>query len=60
MNRYKYPVVRVGPADMDVVAEHLTYAEAVADAALRDAQGEPGVWHRADEPGCTPDYARTR
>jgi hypothetical protein len=58
VNRFRYPVVRIDPADMQVVADHLTLADAVRDAADR-ARREPGVRYVAEEPGCEPDYART-
>jgi hypothetical protein len=58
VNRFKYPVVEVTPTGAEVVAEHLTLAEALDDAAMRDVEAEPGVWYLADEPECSTDYAR--
>lgn len=59
MNRFMHPVVQVIPTRVVVVAEHLTRAGAIEDAALRDAQAEPGVWHHADEPDTARQHART-
>ena len=59
MNRYRYPVIRVEPTQVVEVAEHLTLADAQHDAAVRDAAGEPGVWHYADEPCTAQQHART-
>lgn len=60
MNRHRYPVVRVTPTSVEVVAEHLTWADAVNDAALRDAaSNDPIVWHQADDSAGCRNYART-
>jgi hypothetical protein len=58
VNRYRYPVVEVTPTGAVVVAEHLTLAEAMDDAAMRDVEAEPGVWYLADEPGTACKHAR--
>lgn len=58
MNRYKHPVFRTTPTDEVEVAEHLTLADALNDAARRDAEGEPAVRYHAGEPGVGRDHAR--
>ena len=60
MNRFCYPVVRMTPTDAVVVAEHPTYADALATAARLDIEaGSPVVWHLADEPATDRVHART-
>lgn len=59
MNRFRYPVVQVSPTDAVVVAEHVLLEDARRDAAMRDAAGEPGVWHHVDEPDTARQHART-
>jgi hypothetical protein len=60
VNRYRHLVVRVDPAHLTVVAEHVTVADARRDAALRDFLGADAiVWHRVvqfdgDPFGCPP------
>ena len=58
VNRFRYPVIRVEPTGASEVADHLTLADALHDAALRDTAGEPAVWHYVDEPGSARDHAR--
>jgi hypothetical protein len=58
VNRFRYPVVKVWPTHAEVVAEHTTHAEALDDAAMRNVDAEPGVWHLADEPGTDCKHAR--
>ena len=60
MNIYRYPVLQITPTGVEVVAEHVTWADAVNDAALRDAATDnPIVWHQADDSAGCRDYART-
>jgi hypothetical protein len=58
VNRFRYPVVAVHPTHAVVVAEHVTLEDAIRDAAVRDVDAEPGVWHLADVPGCAHDHCR--
>lgn len=58
MSAYRYPVVRIDPTGAVVVAEHLTLQDARDDAAWRDLEAGPNVWHHADEPECSTDNRR--
>ena len=59
MNRFRHPVVQVTPTDRVIVAEHTLLVDALNDAARRDADAQPGVWHLVDEPATDRQHART-
>lgn len=59
MNAYRYPVIQVHPTHSLVVAEHVTFEDARADAAFRDFVAvDPLVWHHACEPDDDTDNRR--
>lgn len=59
MNRFKFPVVQVFPTGSVIVAEHVTYANAQDDAALRDlVSADPATYHVAERPDSLADQPR--